>query len=61
MTLSRPATEDARLQLERARDRRARRDAVERNAAKGVGRNIEEGVRLVRAADAFRSAFKPTR
>ncbi len=46
---------------ERERDFLARREAVRRNASKGVGRNLEEAVKLVRAGDAFRAAFRPRR
>jgi hypothetical protein len=49
------------LDRERARDRRAHREAARRNAAKGVGRNLEEAIELVRAGDAFRDAFQARR
>lgn len=54
-----PSRDDtARLAREREIDRRARRDAVRRNAEKGIARNLEEAVRLARAADAFHEAFR---
>jgi hypothetical protein len=51
----------ARVELERERDVRARREAVRRNAQKGVGRNLEEAIRLMRTAEAFRDAFAARR
>ncbi|MEA2448314.1 MAG: hypothetical protein QOG63_246 [Thermoleophilaceae bacterium] len=51
----------ARVEVERRRDRSARREAVRRNAEKGVGRNVEEAIRLLRAADEFRDAFRARR
>ncbi len=47
-----------RFERERELDRRARRDAARRNAAKGVGRNLEEAIRLLEDADEFRAAFR---
>jgi hypothetical protein len=58
---SAPQADTARLERERDIDRRARRDAVRRNAAKGVGRNLEEAIRLVRATDEFHAAFRTSR
>lgn len=55
------ANDADRLARERETDRRARRDAVRRNAEKGVERNLEEAVRLARAADAFHEAFRKRR
>jgi hypothetical protein len=49
--------ERTRFERERERDRWARRDAVRRSAAKGVGRNLEETIILVRAGEEFRAAF----
>lgn len=53
------STEDSkRLTREQTRDRLARRDAVRRNAGKGIGRNLEEAIELGRAGDAVRDAFR---
>ena len=38
-------------------ERAARRDAVRRNAALGVGRNLEDAIRLLESGDEFRAAF----
>jgi hypothetical protein len=46
------------MSRERERDLAARRDAVRRNRAKGVGRNLEEAIRLVRDGKAFHSGFR---
>jgi hypothetical protein len=51
----------ARVELDRDRDRRARREAVRGNAEKGVGRNLEEAIHLLCAADEFRDAFSARR
>ncbi|HEX8052094.1 MAG TPA: hypothetical protein VF517_03815 [Thermoleophilaceae bacterium] len=56
-----PSTDARRLEREREHERRARREAVRLNAAKGPGRNLEEAIRLARAADDFRTAFRPSR
>lgn len=53
--------QEQRAHTEAERDRRARREAARLNAQKGVGRNLEEAIRLVRAGDAFRDAFRPAR
>ena len=46
---------------ERERHERARAEEVRRNAARGVGRNLEEALRLMRFGDAFHRAFKSRR
>jgi hypothetical protein len=58
---SSPVNAAARLAHERNVDRRARRDAARRNAERGIGRNLEEAIRLVRTAEALREAFRPSR
>jgi hypothetical protein len=40
------------------REQRARRQEVRENAAKGVGRNLEEALRLMRFGEAFHRAFR---
>jgi hypothetical protein len=55
------ASDRERLERERERDRLARREATRRNAAKGIGRNLEEAIRLVRAGESFRNAFRARR
>jgi hypothetical protein len=49
------------VERERERDVRARRDATRRNAEKGIGPNLEDAIRLLRAADDFRAAFRTRR
>ena len=51
----------ARLARERTLDSAARRDAVRRNAEKGVGRNLEEAIALIRAGEKFGAAFAARR
>lgn len=40
------------------REERARAEEVRRNAAKGVGRNLEEALRMMRFGEAFHRAFR---
>lgn len=56
-----PRTERERLDDERGRDRVARREAAKKNAARGVGQNLEEAIRLLSSADEFRVAFERKR
>ncbi len=56
-----PKTDTVRAERERRLDRLARREAVRRNARKGVGRNLEEGIALVRAGREFGAAFQQRR
>ena len=46
-----------RLEQERERDRAARREVVRRNARMGVGRNLEDAIRLLESAEELRAAF----
>jgi len=55
---SRVEKDAARQEREQELDRRARRDAVRRNARKGVGPNLEEAIALVPAGKEFGAAFE---
>lgn len=58
---TRAENDEARQEREQELDRRARRDAVRRNASKGVGPNLEEAIALVRAGKEFGAAFEHRR
>ncbi len=55
-----PKSDAARREQEHELDRRARRDAARRNESKGIGRNLEEAIALVRAGKEFGAVRAPT-